>query len=167
MAVKLSVMAGGIESRIEELKNERNLPVRFHYVDTESPNQSEDATRLRDRYYADLIIWGKLRNASPNCEAGGFCIKFLPSDTLVHYAGGQIKKQIEGDYQSNISSIDIEEGLINMGDDRFDDWLVEMSYLKVGRKRPEFFLHRRKLAKGKKSRKISCSGRFMVCSWAI
>ena len=49
-----------IESRIDVLKNQRNLPVRIHYVHSESPNQSNDAALLRDRYYADLIIWGKL-----------------------------------------------------------------------------------------------------------
>ena len=66
-------------------------------------------------------------------------MKFIPSDTLIHYAGGQVKKQVDADFQPNTSAVDIEEGLINMGDERFDDWLVGMSNLKVGRKRPELF----------------------------
>ncbi|MBC7776706.1 MAG: hypothetical protein H7246_14830, partial [Phycisphaerae bacterium] len=78
----------GIESRVDVLKNQRNLPVRIHYVDSESPNQSDEAASLRDRYHADLIVFGKLRNAGTNCQSDGFCLKFIPSDTLIHYAGG-------------------------------------------------------------------------------
>ncbi|MFN0175897.1 MAG: tetratricopeptide repeat protein [Saprospiraceae bacterium] len=128
-----------IQSRIDEIKLRDSLPIKICYVDSLPPNQSDEAARMRDYYHADLIIWGKLRDAEPNCQADGFCIKFQPSETLVRYAGGQISPKVDNEYQPNISDKDLEEGLINMGKESFDAWVIGMSNLKIGRKKPEFY----------------------------
>lgn len=128
-----------IASRIDQIKNAESLPIRICYVDAESPFLSDEAERLRDYYHADLIIWGSLRDARPDCQSDGFCIKYQASQTLVLYAGGQVSQKVDNEYQANISDKDIEEGLINMGRESFDAWIIGMSNLKIGRKKPEFY----------------------------
>ena len=147
-----------IISRIDELKNDRNLPIQCRYLDSKSPIQTDEAEELRGFHNADLIIWGKLRNASSSCSSKGFCLKFLPSETLLHYTGGKIKKQIKNEFQHDISNVDIEEGLISMGDELFDDWLVEMSNLKIGRKKPNLFYIDKKWPKEKRVNSLLSRG---------
>lgn len=130
----------GIERRIDQLVQSRKMPVIFCYRDDLSPNQSREADRLRDEFHADLIIWGKLRNAGPDCKADGFCLQFNPSDTLIRYVGGEVRKPELDDFQSSIAASDIEQGLINMGAERFDDWFVGMFNLKIGKRKPELFV---------------------------
>jgi tetratricopeptide (TPR) repeat protein len=136
---KTACYGENMESRIDVIKNRNKLPLVICYVDSLSPNQSDEAIRLRDIYHADLIIWGKLRNADTNCQADGFCLKFQPSDTLISYAGGKLAPKVDNEYQPNVSAQDVEEGLINMGSESFDAWLLSMSNLKIGRKKPEFY----------------------------
>lgn len=129
----------GIESRIDLIKNRDSLPILICYIDSLSPNQSDEAARLRDRYHADIIIWGKLRNASADCKADGFCLNYQPSDTLIQYAGGLVSKKVDNEYLPDVAATDLEEGLISLGEESFDAWLVSISNLKVGRKKPEFY----------------------------
>lgn len=129
----------GIESRIDLVKNRENLPIKFCYVDSLSPNQSDEAARLRDRYHADLVIWGKLRNASADCRADGLCLNYQPSDTLIRYAGGQVPKKVDNEYMLDVTATDLEEGMINLGEESFDSWLLSMSNLKVGKQKPAFY----------------------------
>lgn len=128
----------GIARRIDEIKNRDNLPIKICYQDSLSPTLSDDAERLRGFYHADIIVWGNLQNDS-NCESDGFCLKFQPSDTLKLYAGGKITAKVDNEYQPNISAMDLEAGLINMGRESFDAWLLGISNLKIGRKKPEFY----------------------------
>lgn len=130
----------GIERRIDQLVQSRKIPVVFCYCDDLSPNQSREADRLRDEFHADLIIWGKLRNAGPDCKADGFCLQFNPSDTLIRYVGGEVPTPDLDDFQRSIAASDIEQGLINMGAERFDDWFVGMFNLKIGKRKPELFV---------------------------
>lgn len=138
-AIETECYGQSIVSRIEEVSDERHLPIIPRYLKSASPLLSEDAEVIRSFHHADLIIWGKIDDADANCTAGGFCMKFIPSDTLLHYTGMKIKKQVKNSYQDSISNRKIEQGLIKMGDDFFDDWLVEMSNLKIGKKRPALF----------------------------
>ena len=108
------------------------LPIVFCYRKDLSPNQRRDADILRDKFHADLVIWGKLKNASFECNTDGFCLQSDPSDSLKTYAGGKISKPKLDDYQFGISSSDIETELIRMGTEIFDDWLVEMFNSKLG-----------------------------------
>jgi len=130
----------GIELRIDQLVRSHKLPIRFCYRDDLAPNQSREADRLRDDFHADLIIWGKLRNAGPDCTADGFCLQFNLSNTLISYVGGEVRKPIPDDFQQDVAVSDIEKGLINMGGERFDDWLIGVSNLKIGKQKPELFV---------------------------
>jgi tetratricopeptide (TPR) repeat protein len=130
----------GIERRIDELAQARKLAIRFCYCDALSPSQSREADRLRDQFRADLIIWGKLSNADADCNADGFCLQFNPSDTLIRYVGGEIPRPKLDDIQEDVSARDVEQGLINMGKERFDDWLIGMFNLKIGKQKPELFV---------------------------
>lgn len=128
-----------IERRIDIIRNRENLPVVPKYVHTLSPNQSDEAARLREFHHADLIVWGKLRNATNDCRADGFCLNYLPSDTLIRYAGGVVPKKVDNEYLPNISSYMLEDGLISLGGESFDAWIISMSNLKVGKIKPEFY----------------------------
>ncbi len=128
-----------IVSRIEGVSEERHLPIIPYYLNSESPFQRDSAEAIRSYHNADLIVWGKIDDADANCTAGGFCMKFIPSDTLLYYTGRRIKQQTKDTYQDSISNRMIEEGLIKMGEEIFDDWLVDMSNLKIGKKKPALF----------------------------
>ncbi|MFN0037767.1 MAG: hypothetical protein ACKVUS_22115, partial [Saprospiraceae bacterium] len=112
----------GIEGRIDILSDSLKLPIRFCYRDDLPPNQRRDANALRDKFHADLVIWGKLKNASSQGNADGFNLQFEPSDTLITYAGGKITKPKLDYYQSGISAGDMEIELIWMGNEVFEDF---------------------------------------------
>ncbi|MFN0175685.1 MAG: tetratricopeptide repeat protein [Saprospiraceae bacterium] len=128
-----------IERRIDALVQSHKLPIQFCYRDDLLPNQSLDADRIRDEFHADIIIWGKLRNAGPNCKSDGFCLQFNPSDSFIHHIGREISTPQTNDYQRNISSFDIEQGQIRMGAEMFDDWLIGMFNLKIRQQNPRLF----------------------------
>lgn len=129
----------GIKDRIDVLRSRDSLPIEICYKDSISPTQSDDADRIRDYYGADIIIWGRLSNANNNCEADGLCLNYKPSEKLIHYAGGQVPKKVDLDFQPKISYDKINKGLISMGEDNFDAWLVDLVNLKIGKKQPEFY----------------------------
>jgi tetratricopeptide (TPR) repeat protein len=126
--------------RINDIAAKSRLPIRTCYRDDFSPIQEYDADIFRREINADLVIWGKLRNAGPDCRADGFCLRFNPSDTLISFAGGKVKKELEPTFQEHKSSIDLQTGLVSMAGESFDDWLLGMSNLKIGAKKPEFYL---------------------------
>jgi len=121
-----------IERKIDEIVKKRKMPVRFCYRNDLSPNQSYEASRCRDQFHADLIIWGKLSNAGPDCTAEGLCLEFDISDTLTINAGGEIRKS-ESKYETNVSSSDIQKNLFSMNGERFDQWFLGMYNLKIGK----------------------------------
>jgi len=129
-----------IERRIDILSDSLRKRIVFCYRKELSPNQRRDADFLRDKFHADLVIWGKLKNASSKCNSEGFCIQFEPSDSLITYAGGTVPKPRLDDYQFGISADDLETELIRMGNEIFDDWLVGMFNLKIGRQKPDLFV---------------------------
>ncbi|MCB0534896.1 MAG: tetratricopeptide repeat protein [Saprospiraceae bacterium] len=129
-----------IETRIDVIKIREKLPIEICYYEDDPPNQSGEAARLRDRFHADVVIWGRIRNASPDCRADGFCLNYQPSDTLISYAGGKVPQKVDNEYlEKGITSIDIEDGLIRLGGESFDAWVISMCNLKIGKKKPEFY----------------------------
>lgn len=121
-----------IERKIDELVQKRRMPVRFCYRDDVSPNQSYEADRCRDQFHADLVIWGKLKNAGPDCTADELCLEFEISDTLTLNAGGVVKRS-ESKYETDVSSADIQKNLFSMNGERFDKFLTGMFDLKIGK----------------------------------
>jgi len=121
---------------IYALAKNRNLPIQVCYQNSLSPEDDRDADRLRDEYHADLIIWGRLDNVGPDCTSDGFCLLFNPSDTLIRYVGGIPHKTDPSDFQKGISNSQILKGEFRMGKKFFDNWLIDMFNLKIGKKQP-------------------------------
>jgi len=121
---------------INAFAENRRLPIEVCYRHSLSPDDSREADRLRDEYHADLIIWGRLDNAGSDCTTDGFCLLFNPSDTLIRYVGGIPHKTDPSDFQDSISSSRILKGQFRMGKKVFDNWLIDMFNLKIGKKQP-------------------------------
>jgi len=125
---------------INDLAEERRLPINVCYRDSLSPADSREADHLRDEYHADLIIWGRLDNAGPDCTADGFCLLFNPSDTLIRYVGGIPHKTDPSDFQDSVSDSRILKGSFRVGKKVFDSWLIDMFNLKIGKRKPELIV---------------------------
>jgi len=145
----------GIERRIDILSDSLNLPIVFCYRKDLSPNQRRDADLLREKFRADLVIWGKLKNASSECNVYGFCLQFEISDSLIKYAVGKVSKPKLDDYQFGISGDNFETVLIRMGSELFDQWLVDMSDLKVKKQKPNVYAVEEGLDSKKKAKAYS------------
>lgn len=130
----------GIEWHINQLVRDKRLPIRTSYRDDLSPNTDFQAESYRKQSRADLIIWGKLRNAGADCRSDGFCLQFTPSDTLIKFAGGFLEKPELDSFQRDKSNEDLQMGLVSMGEESFDQWLMGMSNLKIGARKPEFYV---------------------------
>lgn len=129
----------GIETLIEKIRNQYKLPIDVCYDDSHSPNQKRDALLLMKKANADIIIWGKLRNAHPNCVSEAFCLKFSSADSILINSNKPISSYSEFDYQKDVSIEQIEEGTILMGNEQFEEWLIGMSNIKIGKKNAELY----------------------------
>jgi tetratricopeptide (TPR) repeat protein len=135
---------------INALAQKKQLPIRVCYRDYLSPKDSRDADHFRDENHADIVIWGRLDNAGPDCTSDGFCLLFNPSDTLIRYVGGITHKTDPSDFQKEISASVILQGRFRMGKDVFDNWLIEMFNLKIGKRKPELIVIEEEWAASKK-----------------
>jgi tetratricopeptide (TPR) repeat protein len=130
----------------------KKMPIKICYRPDLSPKQRDEVKRLQTKYNADLILWGNLKNLSQNCGEGDICFKSLPSDTIIKICGGQIETEKSNlNYEKGISSEDIEQGALHIGDLAFDSWIVAVFNAKVGKKKPDFFVVDESLSKEKQS----------------
>lgn len=126
-------------SLIDNIKSREKLAIKICSRWDTTVNQRDDARQILENNYADLVIWGKVRKFSNDKKAGDIGLVPVPSRTLIEWAGGKLDEPRENVYQENVSFEDVEEGLLFMGDDEFENWLVDMYNLKVGKKVPDFY----------------------------
>jgi tetratricopeptide (TPR) repeat protein len=119
----------------------KNMPIKICYRPDLAPRQKDEVRRLQNKYNADLVLWGNLKNLSQNCGEGDICFKSMPSDTIIKICGGEVEtEKTDLNYEKGISSEDIEKGALHIGNLAFDSWIYAVFNAKVGKKKPDFFV---------------------------
>ena len=118
-----------------------SIAIKVCYDDKLCPQTIEEAEKIQKQTFADIVLYGRLKDVEYDCAPSYFCFRSQPSDNLIKIAGGTKLKNVELNYERNkIGPDDIEKGNFHVDSKIFDSWLYALYNIKIGKPNPSLYI---------------------------
>lgn len=147
-----------INTRIDQFTHSKKMPIKFSYEENiKSPKTISDAKKTRKKHNADILIWGINKRARTENNKDKFSFKTLVSKNMDYESKKyQLKPEQNDNKYNELGSFEIDEKEyeLNINGVIFENWLSNMVFLKIEKKKPEFFNIDKNLSDEEKSKQF-------------